>query len=258
MVQGAHTVAVQGKVNDKVTQGACDGASDLAWDSDYVRAVKINSRADGADVAKSVTTGISSKDGNSSSGDLSDVGGSERGGGDADGLIACARPVVLEPVQCIDPETDDFEWDDKAVAQLKAGKIKGCPVTHDGNGALVVELGAVWKGKTITCQRVDFSVRHPPDLRHRSDARTLLTPHARVVLTPLFDSLCCPHVHLVTMVLAVLFVQATTFKGTTGFQVTDTFNLSLVASWQCMRSWHGAGPRGGGGGGGGNRSYLLA
>ena len=102
------------------------------------------SRADGGDVAKGATTGISSKDGNSSNGDQSDVGSSERGGGsDADGLI--------------DPEIDGFEWDDAAVAQLKAGKIKGCPVTHDGDGALVVELGAVWKGKTITCQFVDFS-----------------------------------------------------------------------------------------------------
>ena len=53
----------------------------------------------------------------------------------------------------------DDEWDGRAVAQLKSGTIKGCPVTRDiETGRLIVELGAAWKGKTIASKRVDFAV----------------------------------------------------------------------------------------------------
>jgi len=92
------------------------------------------------------------------------VNGADVIGMDHDGIVELLKgvlevEVVVKREGLVDPQVAGFEWGGRAVAQLKGGKIKGCPVTRDvETGRLIVELGAAWKGKTITSNIIDFLV----------------------------------------------------------------------------------------------------
>ena len=91
------------------------------------------------------------------------VNGADVKGMDHDGIVELLKgalevEVVVKREGLVDPEVEGFEWGDRAVAQLKGRKMKGCPVTRDvETGRFTLDLGSAWEGKTIT-SNINFSV----------------------------------------------------------------------------------------------------